>query len=108
MIAVFQSSYNIKREVDFAGSIDCNLFHRKDLRKRLGTPLDVDCLHRAHFVAAIAADAVFVLNLRLAVLNLDGVRWTTFGAFSTSDAFLCVDNRFWRKQMTRGPADSRL
>ena len=77
-------------------------------RKRLGTPLDVDCLHRAHFVAAIAADAVFVLNLRLAVLNLDGVRRTAFSAFSTSDAFLCVDNRFWRKQMTRGPADSRL
>ena len=45
------------------------------------------------YTSAIAADAVFVLNLRFAVLNLDGVRRTTFSAFSASDAFLCVDNR---------------
>ena len=69
---------------------------------------DVDGTHRTHLVAAIAADALLVIDMRLMVLNLNGMRRAALGTLAAADAFVQLDARLWRKQMLCAKAHGRL
>ena len=56
-------------------------------------PLNINGIDRAHFMAAIAFNAVFVVNIRLPLFQLNGFRRTAFSTLAASNAISSVD--FW-------------
>ena len=43
-------------------------------------------LDRAHFMATVAFDAIFVVNMRLSILDADGFGRAAFSALAAADA----------------------